>query len=142
MLAVAPSRRCASALHSTTRVNAAKPEGDDGGNGVKLNGNPGNLHSLWDGLIGGGSSPLTAANSLSSLPIPPAGAASDLNTQHWIDESFAAAKSTAYKNPPVGRGTGPFTVTAAFKSAAKTLAKKRVALAGARLAKILNDELK
>jgi hypothetical protein len=59
-----------------------------------------------------------------------------------IDESFAAAKSTAYKNPPIGAGTGPFTVTPAFKTAATTLAKKRVALAGARLAKILNDELR
>lgn len=129
-------------LHCTTRVSAAKPEGDDGGNAVKLSGNPGNLHSLWDGLLGGGNSPVTAANALSSLPTATAAAASDLSTQHWIDESFSAAKSTAYKKPPIGTGTGPFTVTSSFKTTATTLAKKRVALAGARLAKILNEELK
>jgi hypothetical protein len=114
-------------IHRTTRVSAAKPEGDDGGNAVKLSSNPGNLHSLWDGLIVGGKSPVTAANALSSLPAAPTGATADPNTQDLIDESFAAAKSTAYKKPPIGGGTGPFTVTAAYKTAATTLAKKRVA---------------
>src|SRR5262249_47503449 len=35
-------------LHSTTRVSASKPDGDDGGNGVKLT-SPANLHRYWDG---------------------------------------------------------------------------------------------
>jgi hypothetical protein len=37
---------------------------------------------------------------------------------------------------------GPFTVTKAYKTAARKLAAKQVALAGARLAKILNEELR
>jgi len=43
---------------------------------------------------------------------------------------------------PVGAGTGPFTLTNNYKKAAKALAKKEVALAGARLANLLNSELK
>jgi S1/P1 Nuclease len=129
-------------LHCTTRVSAAKPEGDDGGNGVTLSASPGKLHSFWDGVLGGGNSPVTARTAALSLPSAPATAADDLDIQHWIDESFNAAKSSVYKNPPIGAGIGPFTLTQAYKTAARTLAEKRVALAGARLAKILNDELR
>src|SRR5262245_14511587 len=64
------------------------------------------------------------------------------DVQHWIDESFNEAKSTVYKNPPIGPGIGPFTLTQVYRTAARTLAEKRIALAGARLAKILNDELR
>src|SRR5438128_11141400 len=51
---------------------------------------------------------LTAAAQLAAVP---AGAASDLNVQHWIDESVSAAQSTAYRKPPTGDGHGPFTLT-------------------------------
>jgi hypothetical protein len=128
-------------LHCTTRVSATKPDGDDGGNGVMLSGSPSNLHSFWDGVLGAGDSPLTAKNAAATLPSAPAGAAADLNVQHWIDESFNAAKNSAY-NPPIGDGAGPFTLTPTYKTAVRKVAAKRVALAGARLAKILNDELK
>ena len=129
-------------LHCATRVRATKPDGDDGGNGVALSASPGKLHSFWDGLLGSGNSPVTARTAALSLPSAPGPAADDLDTQHWIDESFNAAKSTVYKNPPIGAGIGPFTLTPTYKTAARTLAEKRVALAGARLAKILNDELR
>ncbi len=44
------------------------------------------------------------------------------------NQSFAAAKSAAYKNPPIDAGTGPFTVTPAYKTAAESnlLARARV----------------
>ena len=73
-----------------------------------------------------------------ALPV----AAGDLNVQHWRDDSFNAAKSGVYEQPPIDTGTGPFTLTPAYKAKAKTIAQKQVALGGARLAKILNDELK
>ena len=41
-----------------------------------------------------------------------------------------------------GWGAGPFTKTSKDQKAAKALAKKEVALAGARLANLLNSELK
>jgi hypothetical protein len=125
-------------LHCTNRISAAQPDGDDGGNGVKLS--SGSLHGFWDDLLGSGSSPSTAAASITALPAAPVVAGRDLNLQHWIDESVAAAKSTVYADP-IGPGKGPFTVTQAYKSKAKLLAQKRAALAGARLARILNTEL-
>jgi|GraSoiStandDraft_41_1057321.scaffolds.fasta_scaffold802878_1 hypothetical protein len=127
-------------LHCVTRVSAASPEGDDGGNGVKLNA-PATLHAFWDDALGTDKSPATAITAAAHLAVAPAGAASDLTVQHWIDESVSAAKSTAYRKPTIGDGNGPFTLDSAYKMRATALAQKRVALAGARLAKILNEEL-
>ena len=128
-------------LHCTTCVSATKPEGDDGGNGVKLV-SPANLHTFWDGVLGGGNAPSTALNAISTLPNAPASAVNDLDVSHWLNESFDAAKQSAYKKPPIGAGSGPFTLSQTYKTAARKLAEKRIALAGARLAKILNEELK
>jgi hypothetical protein len=58
-----------------------------------------------------------------------------------MDECFQAANQTVYK-PPIGAAPGPFTLTTAYKTSALKLAQKQIALAGARLAKILNEELK
>jgi hypothetical protein len=52
-----------------------------------------------------------------------------------------AASGLIWNSPPTG-WAGPFTLTLAYKTAARNLAEKRIALAGARLAKILNEELK
>jgi len=55
---------------------------------------------------------------------------------------ISAATSTAYRPPTIGDGNGPFTLDSAYKTRAKALAQQRVALAGARLANILNAELR
>jgi hypothetical protein len=128
-------------LHCVTRVSQASPEGDDGGNGVKLT-TPANLHAFWDGALGKGEALSTAIAAAAQLPAAPAGAASDLNVQQWIDESVSAAQNTAYQPPTIGDGNGPFTLDSAYKARAKALAQQRVALAGARLANILNTELR
>ena len=129
-------------LHCTARVRSADRDGDDGGNGVKLTASPGNLHSFWDGVLGKGTSLTAIVTAAAALPTAPAAAANDLNVDQWIDESFQASKNNVYKHPPIGADAGPFTLTQAYKTAARQLAEKRVALAGARLAKILNQELK
>ncbi len=128
-------------LHCTTRVGLNQPEGDDGGNGVKL-ASPANLHTFWDDVLGVSHIPSVAASAAALLPSAPAAVANDLDVSHWTDESFMAAKQTVYKQPPIGVGAGPFTLPPSYKTAAGNLAKKRIALAGARLAKILNEELK
>jgi len=92
--------------------------------------------------LGGGDAPSTALNAILTLANAPTTAVNDLNVDHWINESFDAAKQTSYKSPPIGAGAGPFTLTLTYKTAARNLAEKRIALAGARLAKILNEELK
>jgi len=93
-------------------------------------------------VLGTGDSPSTELNAIINLPNAPTSAVSDLNVDHWINESFDAAKQTSYKSPPIGAGAGPFTLTLVYKTAARNLAEKRIALAGARLAKMLNEELK
>jgi hypothetical protein len=133
-------------LHCVARFTQSQPEGDDGGNGVELNGSPSNLHSFWDGILGGGAdtAPGPALTLALGLPTAPFAAAADLNVQHWIDDSGSDAKTFVYKNPPIGLGTGPFTITqnSSYRANARTLARKRIALAGARLANILNNELR
>ena len=60
---------------------------------------------------------------------------------HWVAEGVQNAKDSVYTGP-VGAGAGPFSLTDDYKTAAKALAKKQVALVGARLANLLNSELK
>lgn len=134
-------------LHATARFTSTQTEGDDGGNGVKLCSPPcrDNLHSFWDDLPGSvreldaAIAPAIAYGQ--SLSAAPAASANNLKTAAWITESFNAAKSKVYRDP-IGAGAGPFTITPAYRAAASKLAKQRVALAGARLAKILNKALK
>jgi len=134
-------------LHCTTRVSSGQPNGDQGGNAVKCpNCQPGygNLHGFWDDVLGTtGDSPdyqsiITAAQ---QLPAPAASLAGNLDANVWITESFTYAKTTVYTSP-IEAGPGPFTLTPQYKAVAQALAKQRVALAGARLANVLNQELK
>jgi S1/P1 Nuclease len=130
-------------LHCTTRITAGMPKGDAGGNDVTTNPPP-ELHAYWDDLLGMGntsnySAAVTAAKALPAASSTPA---ADTNVADWVAESFALAQSTAYKNPPVGPALGPYTLTSAYHTAALTVAQQQIALAGARLAKLLNDNLK
>ncbi|MGZ5437098.1 MAG: S1/P1 nuclease [Pyrinomonadaceae bacterium] len=143
-------------LHCGTRVSAALPEGDRGGNEVNLkilqpNGTTKstNLHSYWDGGIG--SFPKTGPNfrppPLSQ--IPPAAAlakrgnpatdpALNLNNPTdfagWAGESNTLAIDVAYKG--ITNNARP---TAAYNRAAKRVVRKRVAWGGYRLAALLNS---
>ena len=58
----------------------------------------------------------------------------------WIGESFRAAHVKAYA-PPVGADGGPFTLSDAYAKDARAVANARIALAGVRLANLLNTEL-
>ena len=137
-------------LHSATRVSAALPEGDRGGNSVPIivDGKTTNLHSYWDGGIG--SFPKTGPNfappPLSQIPAAAAIAmagnpATDsklklddpFNFGAWADESFALAKSTAYNGM-----TNGVTPSASYNSKAIKVVRKRVAWGGYRLAALLN----
>jgi len=132
-------------LHCTTRITQAKPNGDLGGNLVTLSGNPNELHAYWDDLLGMGSTQnysvaVTAAQALAPAR---AKAAADLKTEDWVNESFALAKSRVYAEP-IEAGMGPYTIgkNSKYERQSIAVAKRRVALAGARLANVLNAELK
>lgn len=142
-------------LHCAGKVSHAHPNGDLGGNlvSIKIPGAGGalkttNLHSYWDGGIA--SFPKTGANfappPLSQIPAAATKAmagnpATDpalklddpFNFTAWADESFALAKSTAYKG--MKNGAKP---SAAYNTAGVKVARKRVAWGGYRLAALLN----
>ena len=69
------------------------------------------------------------------------GRSPDINEEVWIAESFQAAKTSVYIDP-IGVAAGPFTVDAEYQKQARAVAADRVALAGARLANVLNAALK
>jgi S1/P1 nuclease len=130
-------------LHATQRFTHSTRNGDAGGNFVKVkDGADMNLHSFWDSLPGGSTDPQVAITYAQGLSPAPASAANNLNASEWIKQSFKLAKSTVYKNPPIGVGPERFTIIPEYRDAAQALAKKQVALAGARMAKILNNELR
>lgn len=129
-------------LHAATRVSSGDPEGDHGGNLVMLCSAPckQELHAFWDDVLGTSSSASRAVTLGRSLPNPDATLAAKKDAADWAAESFDAAKQSVYI-APVGNGDGPFTLTPAYKTQAKQLARDRVALAGIRLANLLNEEL-
>jgi hypothetical protein len=129
-------------LHCATRVSAAKPRGDDGGNLVVVNGPAKELHAFWDGALGDGDTKdyMAAVKVGPTLPTPDPALVQDDNVYHWAAESFELAKSSVYVDP-VGPGLGPVTMTDAYTENAQTIVKQRVALAGARLANLLKKAL-
>ncbi|MVT73780.1 S1/P1 nuclease [Bradyrhizobium cajani] len=129
-------------LHATSRFTQDLPDGDRGGNDVKLCERPcrNELHAFWDNLFGTGTSTRAAINAARKVDDAPAGSAANEDVHAWIVESFELAKSDVYK-PPIGVGGGPFTITDTYKRKAKAVANERAAIAGARLAKLLNNAL-
>jgi len=130
-------------LHAATRVSGADPNGDRGGNLVKLCAAPckDELHAFWDDLLGTSSSPATAIRVARGLPEPDSTLASKKDASDWVNESFELAQNSVY-TAPIGSGDGPFAITSAYRRNAKKIAQQRVAVAGVRLANLLNEELK
>ena len=130
-------------LHATSRFSQQLPNGDQGGNLVTLCAAPchDELHAFWDNVLGTSRSPTIAITAAGHLAAAPAAQAAITDEKVWIQESFAAAKEYAYA-PPVGAGAGPFVLDSAYKQGARTEARKRVELAGARLANLINTNLR
>ncbi len=139
-------------LHSSTRVSSFDPTGDAGGNFVKLFGDASSvLHAYWDNLPGIDCSYCSTKPNcverarLYSLRLRPPNrnAATDLITADWVKESFDEAQKVVYLSP-IGANDGPVTIIpeSPYEIRAARLAKMRIALAAARLASVLNQELK
>jgi hypothetical protein len=75
-----------------------------------------------------------------SLPPPDPVRAARADPETWFNESEAAAKAFAYA-PPIGRGDGPYTLTDGYQQKAIEVAHAQAAVAGARLAGLLNAAL-
>ena len=137
-------------LHAATMISAnnPKPAGDKGGNlfFINLGGNAINLHSYWDSLGGiGHEIPVLTARAADlekKYPrdsLPELRAATDM--RGWALESRLLAVSAVYRRGKLPGSDQPEAVLPAlpedYASAARTLAERRLALAGYRLA----DEL-
>jgi hypothetical protein len=142
-------------LHCATRVDRAHPDGDRGGNLVRIlvpdqYGKPRetNLHSYWDSGLdsfpqtGAGFTPpsiihvyleaesIKDKNPKGNFKLKDKDA---FNFEGWADESFQLAQTIAY----VGIADGK-TPSAAYKARSLPVVQQRVALAGYRLAALLN----
>ena len=127
-------------LHTTSRFTQSQPEGDAGGNRVALCQRPcrNELHAFWDDVPGTEKSPVVAIRRAAHLPHPDARVAAIDDEQVWIRESFSIAQNSVYI-PPIGDGPGPWFIDAPYRSIAHRVTGDRLALAGARLAHVLNE---
>jgi hypothetical protein len=130
-------------LHVATRVSASQPDGDQNGNLVSLCPAPckDELRAFWNTILGTQTTITAAENLAKTLAAAPPVDAAVLDEAMWVRDSFELAQSKIY-TPPIGAGAGPFTITPAYRAGAKSVARKQIALAGARLANVLNAELK
>lgn len=139
-------------LHAVTRVTLAHPKGDAGGNFVKLFGDASsNLHGYWDNLPGSDCKycndkvPCINRAVVYAKTLPPVSAKDGDNTQTavWVHESAELARDKVYRDP-IGSADEPYTIVpmSPYDVQAYKLAQKRIALAGTRLAQLLNTELK
>lgn len=136
-------------LHCTSRFThelspPLNPDGDRGGNEFKIQPFPvfegtfsvDNLHSFWDNVLGVRRDATTisalAAEIMNKYPKP---ASISTNEKLWINESFEK-RNNVYSIQPLT------TVPQAYVSNAQTLARQRVAIAGYRIAEVLNQRFK
>jgi hypothetical protein len=131
-------------LHATARIDAHNPQGDRGGNGFPLH--VGDLHDYWDDSMSRGywrwfwesdadfgeriGERIAALHPRSSFP-------ADLepeNFEGWAEDSFELAKTQVH-DPVLERGRRP---PLEYERKTTRIARERIALAGYRLADLLN----
>ena len=130
-------------LHATSRFLKAQPKGDAGGNFVFVQPNT-NLHAVWDNAAGTDSSDAYvnkfAVDVTAEYPAPVSLAT---NPKRWLEESYLLVKSDVYSfGLDPGTKEQPIPLPAGYAGRAQRIAKQRIALAGYRLAAVLNDRFK
>ncbi|HYW11133.1 MAG TPA: S1/P1 nuclease [Longimicrobium sp.] len=142
-------------LHASSRITESDPAGDGGGNrfclidpapnGCRFN----NLHALWDGSVTAGfrwiagehaDTYLTRVAQTVMQRHPPNKFASEMGETEpgqWAQASVRIAKRRVYRAPLVRNHPAPST----YRRAAFRTAEPRIALAGYRLAALLNEAL-
>jgi hypothetical protein len=137
-------------LHGSMRVTATNRDGDAGGNEFKLTGLPevDNLHFYWDSAAGSfhfwrPERPLDqrerrrleayARQLVEAFPADSMPEAKELDPMKWARESNDLARAVTYALPENSQPT------AAYEAKAQATARRRIALAGYRLANLLNS---
>ena len=131
-------------LHAVARFSKALPQGDRGGNEVHIPNPRGrgergnNLHAYWDDLLGTDQDPAAIEKLAEKLvkEYPQAGFVNELaktNIRDWAEESVQISLKTVYNNldPEITRFVD---VPVGYDADARRAARRRVALAGYRLA--------
>ncbi len=149
-------------LHGAVRYYQKK--GDLGGNKVNVKlplamekqfegtlskDSPRELHAFWDDLPGEGDPARAlpfAETFAKSVPAAADKDVSDKDPADWATESLNLAKQDAYRNPPIGKSPtlasgASYLITQDYYDNAMQDAQARIALAGARLAKLLSENL-
>lgn len=142
-------------LHAINYSSAEHPGGDEGGHAFALQGPYPNLHALWDAA--GGQYPylrfdqwrqaLPLAQAIQSeFPVERFGARPPnlpafladflANSERWIDESYLIALTTAYHGIEPNQTPSP-----AYLDQVRAASRRQLALAGYRLAQLLNASL-
>jgi hypothetical protein len=153
-------------LHATSRFDHRHPGGDAGGNRVKVCApHCGSLHAYWDSLLEPASGHVEAACNSQDLPpsgpqctsmkitaalaaastarLPGGARATDTDEAHWIEESFALARTQVYADAVAfDPGRMPIRLNARYQQAARRTAEAQAALAGVRLGEVLNEVFK
>lgn len=127
-------------LHSSERNK------DKGGNAVQVlfHDRPTNLHSLWDsGLLGRLPPEDQMFPALSRESARRRKKFDQGNVTSWAEESHKEARKIVYgKLPKTAVAGAPVVISPAYEAAAAPLIRKQIERAGARLAEVLNTELK
>ena len=123
-------------MHNTTRFSDRFPEGDRGGNNYKLRGQIKNLHAFWDwggGFLGDQSTVHALADqAMAAFTFEQAQGLIEQPVSAWSQESYFIAVSMAYQ---VEENSEP---DQEYAEAVQQISKERLALAGYRLAHVLN----
>lgn len=137
-------------LHATSRVLKAQPKGDAGGNLVYISPNT-NLHAVWDSAAGTDiSDAYVSAYAAAVTAEFPAPRNPSIDPKRWLwageaetlAESYRLVKSDVYTfGLETGTRERPLTLPARYEEQAKRIARQRIALAGYRLAAVLNRRL-
>jgi hypothetical protein len=132
-------------LHCVSRFVKSQPQGDEGGNKVYVR--PGRtLHAAWDGAAGSESTDAYVNRMASELAAgfaPKHGSSVSKDPKKWIEEGVELAKSEVYSfGLETGSPERPVVLTEQYEMNMRHVARERLALAGFRLAAILNEKLR
>lgn len=130
-------------LHCVSRILKSAPDGDAGGNRVFVT--PGrNLHSLWDDSAGRDTSDVYVTKyeaEATAAHLPPSKI--EESPKKWIEQGYKLSRTEVYTfGPDNGTREHPLTLPDGYVENAKRVAQAQIALAGYRLAGVLNDRLR
>ena len=144
-------------LHAISRFSRQHTRGDAGGNAVRLQSGPApgdttNLHSFWDGILGRDRNPdpvVALARRIVAEHPPVASSETAVRgdstlegtVKDWIDESATLSRYVVYTVGPEGESER-VGVTPEYRALAESVARHRVALAGYRMANLIEARLR